>query len=212
MKFFSFSDFGVFSESVLTEIFSDNPKFLALAGGSLEKLYPAISRQISPFVHIFPADERAVPLTDGHSNGGKIHRIFSESGVRISDFDFPDFVKITKEAEGIFFDVAVLGIGSDGHFASIFPENPDIFDSSKILQETKAPANFSIFHRASFCPQFFAKSRKIIFVLLGKEKGEIFSELQNPTKTMIHFPAHFFQNHPQTFVFWTSVTESHSSS
>lgn len=203
MEFFRFSDFGAFSDSVVSEIFATNPHTIALAGGSLSRIFPDISKSLLPHSEIFPSDERGVPLKNEHSNSGKIHHFFEKSGAHIYNFDFPDGNKISTDFEKKQFDIAVLGVGPDGHFASVFPGNPEIFASEKIVEKTNAPDSFSIRNRITFCPKILFNAKKVIFVLMGSEKAKIFQELQNPTRSYEDFPAHFFQKHPNCSVFWS---------
>jgi 6-phosphogluconolactonase len=84
-------------------------------------------------VTIIPTDERLVPLTDEKSNIRAIAQAFLPTGARvfpigseISDYKLAGNSANAKLADLKFpLDVAWLGIGSDGHTASIFP-GPDL--------------------------------------------------------------------------------------
>jgi len=84
-------------------------------------------------VTIIPTDERLVPLTDEKSNIRAIAQAFLPTGARvfpigseISDYKLAGNSANAKLADLKFpLDLAWLGIGSDGHTASIFP-GPDL--------------------------------------------------------------------------------------
>ncbi len=171
-----------------------DPFTIALSGGSTpRRLYEALS--IPPFrdhipwhqVHVFWGDERCVPQDDPGSNyrsaretmldhvpipESNIHRIQGELGPHAAAEAY------TRELRDFFgtrwpaFDLILLGMGSDGHTASIFP-------GSDTLQETEKPAigvtaqyQDRPARRVTLTPPVINAARTVIFLVTGIGKAE----------------------------------------
>ena len=142
------------ASSWLDEIAAANrtgkPHFVALSGGRITlKFFGAVieqskARNISlSNVHFFWADERCVPPDDKESSFAaaaehffrplsiapdKIHRILGElPPERAAQLAVQDIQKtVSRNAAGQpMFDIVFLGMGDDGHVASLFPEEPE---------------------------------------------------------------------------------------
>lgn len=98
-------------------------------------------------IHWYPGDERCCP--EGHedrndvmmerhlwSQIGKthIHRIPAELGPEEAAANFS---KVIEPVD--YFDIAFLGVGEDGHTASLFPGNPALSDTRSVVPVYNAP-------------------------------------------------------------------------
>jgi len=144
---------------------------VALSGGRIaRKFYSGIVNQASEqdlhliHTHFFWADERCVPPDDAESNFGLAREhLFTPLGVasgnvhRVLGEETPQFAATEAEAEvsriadlnadGLpMLDLVVLGLGEDGHVASLFPNAPQIVTDSRhsylaICDSPKPPPN-----------------------------------------------------------------------
>jgi 6-phosphogluconolactonase len=119
-------------------------------------------------IYLTTSDERCVPFESGDSNAGNLFRQLESLGInpRIhhlvdglppQDFPWPA-------------DIAILGMGEDGHFASLFP-GFESFDSTDILVEGVAPVPPE--QRVSFSLHALLSSRKLILLVNSPEKWRI---------------------------------------
>jgi len=91
--------------------------------------------------------------------------------------------------------LAVLGLGTDGHTASLFPGNPEIFnENDDILIKTKNESED--FDRISLTFDYLMKAEEILFLVNGKEKAEALRECLEGKFNPVQYPAQFiFKNY-----------------
>jgi 6-phosphogluconolactonase len=161
---------------------------IALAGGNTPKpLYEQLATQDLPWskVHIFWGDERYVPITHADSNAGMAHTAWLD---RVplppenihpmpTDAANPADAARTYEAHlNTFFDsepgqfpqldVILLGIGPDGHTASLFPhtEALQVCDRSITVGDKEGQP------RITFTVPILNRARCVIFLVKGADK------------------------------------------
>jgi 6-phosphogluconolactonase len=117
-------------------------------------------------VHIWFGDERCVPPDDGDSNYRMAHEtLISRIDIpaanvhRIRGEDDPDAAAAAyaDEIAGVSLDLALLGLGPDGHTASLFPDSPALDERDRLavpVVASKPPPRritltFPVFERAS---------------------------------------------------------------
>lgn len=184
---------------------------IALSGGSTpETLYIALSNSNNiPFekVDFWQVDERYVPKHDQHSNYRLIEQtIFSGYNKPNSFHRFDTTLplnncleKYKKDLEKKLhkdFDLIILGIGPDGHTASLFP-------SSDALKETKSPVahttteHFKVKDRLTLTFPTILKSKNLLLLIKGEDKMDTLKELTQGNKTPNEFPAKRLLDHPK---------------
>jgi 6-phosphogluconolactonase len=135
-------------------------------------------------VTIIPTDERLVPLTDEKSNIRAIAQAFLPTGARvfpigsdIADYKLAGNSANAKLADLKFpLDLAWLGIGSDGHTASIFP-GPDVDEALNAPKGRNAvgvmpdplPADAPV-ARVTLTRSAILSARTVLITVTGEEK------------------------------------------
>lgn len=145
-------------------------------------------------VRILMSDERCVASGHAASNEGMIRRSLQKNRAASAEL-VPIYKQELSAAEqcralaGIIdtlrlpFSVALLGMGEDGHFASLFPdfdrldEGLDIDDKHRCLPvETAA----SLHPRVTLTLSTLLRSREILLLFFGQAKRDIFEKAKSP--------------------------------
>lgn len=97
-------------------------------------------------------------------------------------------------------DLVVLGIGTDGHFASIFPGYVEVDKGELvIMSETE---EFEVKERLSVGPAVILNAKKILVLLKGEEKRAVVEELLSGQKKPQEYPAMILLNHLDLEVYY----------
>lgn len=191
---------------IANEAIQQRGRFLvALSGGSTPtKLYEKLALETLDWsrVHFFWGDERCVPVEDAGNSYGQakkvwfdkigttnIHRIRSELEPAEAASDYADTLKEFSEPplEWPRFDLVLLGMGDDGHTASLFPGSPVEVDSPTLAVTAHyqdRPAN-----RVTITQNVINDARNIFFLAIGASKAETLKKVLGNTRTPIELPA-----------------------
>ncbi|WP_324698128.1 6-phosphogluconolactonase [Novosphingobium aerophilum] len=119
-------------------------------------------------ISVWPGDDRIVDEDHPASNVGKIRARLEPVGARV--------VALTEQARPPHFAVAWLGMGGDGHIASLFPNtDPQIDDPREIRRLTPDPLPPEApFDRLSLTIPALTDSDELMFVIRGADKRAVF--------------------------------------
>jgi len=182
---------------------------LVLSGGNTPKpIYQALaSDEIQAIFDwsqwfIFWGDERCVPPNDEESNyrmaklafldqtpipQKNIYRMMGEldpnNAAQIYEQEINNFFK-NKEMR---FDTILLGVGNDGHTASLFPGVDALIENKHWVSTSQHP--ISGMKRITLTYPAINQSRDIIFLVKGREKSKVISEIINHPNKEPFYPA-----------------------
>ena len=119
-------------------------------------------------IAVWPGDDRIVPESHEASNVGRIRALLEPAGARI--------VPLSEEARPPHFALAWLGMGGDGHIASLFPNtDPRADDPLPLRRLTPHPLPPETpFDRLSLTIPALLDSDELLFVIRGAEKRALF--------------------------------------
>lgn len=148
------------------------PVTITVPGGSTP--FPIIDRLLRaelPWERlvVWPNDDRAVPEDHPASNAGRLRALFETAGAEV--------VTLTEMEAVPRFALAWLGMGADGHIASLFPNtDPRAAEPSRIVRLTPDPLPPEApFDRISLTIPALLASEEILFVIRGADKRAVFS-------------------------------------
>lgn len=121
-----------------------------------------------PRIAIWPGDDRIVSESHEASNVGRIRALLEPAGVQI--------VPLSEDAAPPHFALAWLGMGGDGHIASLFPNtDPRADDPLPVRRLTPDPLPPEApFDRLSLTIPALLNSDDVLFVIRGADKRAVF--------------------------------------
>ena len=176
----------VFEETLLTAVRERGRFTTALPGGRTPRpLYRSLARRPDlPWsrVHLFVGDERFVPDTHPDSNFGAIRELLLDHVPIPPDQVHPwpilerpeasaEAYAATLDAElrGRPFDLALVGLGADGHTAGIFPGTGAAASQGATVATRPAGQEHA---RLSMTPRRLSESRVAAFLVTGAAKRD----------------------------------------
>jgi 6-phosphogluconolactonase len=186
---------------------------IALSGGSTpSKLFQVLAlgewavRFPWPYTHVFWADERCVPPEHEDSNFGAARRALlgrvpvPEEQIHRWHGEHPEphteaerYAAVLREHVEPFrdgnprFDLILLGMGADGHTASLFPHSPALS-----LNAQPAAANYIdklASHRLTLTYPAINAAREILFLVAGQDKAGMLSRVLEGPRDLQELPS-----------------------
>ena len=157
--------------------------------------------------HVYWGDERNVPADDPGSNYGQaqklllgkvpvqaayVHRIKGELSPLEAVADYRRQLQDlgNDEMQWPIFDVVMLGMGDDGHTASLFPGIIDPLEDKSAVMAVQADYEDRPANRVTLTPLVFNTARTIIFLVKGGQKAEAVASILSGPEDKKQWPIH----------------------
>ena len=151
----------------------DGPVTITVPGGSTP--FPIMERMLQHDLDwsrlvVWPGDDRMVDEGHPASNTGKLRALFEPAGAEVVTLTIMEAVPQ--------FDLAWLGMGADGHVASLFPNtDPRVDETRRIIRLTPVPLPPEApFDRITLTLPALLDSERIVFVIRGEDKHRVFEQ------------------------------------
>lgn len=183
---------------------------IALSGGSTpRRLYELLAseeyREVVPWdvIEWYWGDERCVPPDHDHSNYRMAWDLMlGKAPVPVGNiFRMPgearDHARAARRYENLLrdrlpdlaFDLVLLGIGSDGHTASLFPRSTALSERERLVLHTRAPKGSDSPDRLTVTFPLLAHARNILVLAAGKSKQPIVNAVvTDPAAAAARYP------------------------
>ena len=149
----------------------EGPTTITVPGGSTP--FPILERLLAHNLEwrrlvVWPNDDRLVPEDHPASNTGKLRALLEPAGAEV--------VTLSEMEAVPRFALAWLGMGADGHIASLFPNtDPQADDPRSIMRLTPDPLPPEApFDRISLTIPALLASDELVLVIRGEEKRAVF--------------------------------------
>lgn len=184
---------------------------LLLAGGSTPaEMYRFLARMGQQegagswgAVRLYWGDERCVAPDDAQSNyrlvretllrdgsvpADQIYRMSAELGGLAAAEQYEALLRQHfPDEDGFTFDLTLLGLGEDGHTASLFPRTVALSEAKRWAVPNTAPV--APFARVTLTAPCINRSRAILFLVSGAKKTTALRKLLSPTGDALETPA-----------------------
>jgi 6-phosphogluconolactonase len=199
-----------FAEWLVDWLKSKGNVSIALSGGSTPKvLFRLLAEQYADAVNwskvqLFWGDERCVPPTDEESNYrmtqdlllkhidiplANIHRVRGEEEPAQEAERYGTVINETLKQEGDhpIFDLIILGMGSDGHTASIFPHEKELLMADSTCAVATHPESGQ--KRITLTGPVINRARRVVFLVTGASKTDKVKQIIRQEGAWVSYPA-----------------------
>jgi len=206
-----------FYRSVIEQFQTRQRLYIALSGGNTPLLF---FTNLSEFdqskknkidwkkIFFFWGDERCVPPDDEESNYGTANEVlFSKINIpeanilRIMGENDPKeeaerYSKLIKEMVPLkygvpVFDWVFLGVGDDGHTASLFPNQIDLVNSKNICEVSTHPQSGQ--KRITLTGTILNMAKRVTFMATGEDKQQVVKHILNSESPARKYPAYMIK-------------------
>ena len=150
-------------------------EYLLAAWNSAPELYAGL--------HIYWSDERFVDSESSDRNAAPLHGRLTNKNIVVHESLAPNTPASIEEAvnhyasalQGKIIDLNILGVGPDGHVASLFPGIADLDDQRAIFAITDSPKPPS--SRISFTMKTINEAREVWIIAAGESKADAVAKI-----------------------------------
>lgn len=171
---------------------------LVLSGGETPKpLYELLatpawkSRLDWSRTHVYWSDERCVPVEDPRSNAGmtrralldhvpvppsQVHPLYAGGDPKQAAVDYEALIRRIGRPDRLpRFDLVLLGLGADGHTASLFPGTAAVAERQRLVCELYLPEQGM--HRLTMTLPLLNQARQVVFLVAGAGKAAMLQQV-----------------------------------
>ena len=166
---------------------------LCLTGGSTpEPVYRRLAEMDLEWdrIHLFWTDERMVPQDHEESNAGmarraliepagipesNVHAMRGDLGKHEAAEDYEAQLHQFFGEDPVSFDLLHLGMGGDGHVASLFPGTPQLDETERWAVPSRAPASMAVRQRLTLTFPALDTARRTLVMAAGAKKRDAFA-------------------------------------
>lgn len=163
-------------------------------------------------ISVFWVDERMVPTHSDESNYGNALRIFQQNPAfplnclhpmpnengKTADLASVYQAQIEKMQAGAM-ELILLGIGDDGHTASIFPGQEALLTSDNLVAHSLHPDTKQ--ERITLTGKTIFQANKVIFIATGANKRLMLQQIADPKFANIYPASYVFMHHRNAIVY-----------
>lgn len=161
-----------------------------------------------PHIHVYWGDERCVAPDDERSNAlmarrslldyvpvvwDHVHPIRCEGDPNTGALRYDELLRERFSDRGAGLDLVFLGLGRDGHTASLFPHSPVLAEKERLAAEVSTAGQQM--RRVTMTPQMINAAGVVVFLVTGAEKASILSTVLADRSGPAKLPAQFIRPH-----------------
>ena len=206
---------AAFAQYLTEQIIISEKLNIAISGGSTPRLLFSILSEVYEDkidwskIHIFWVDERCVSPADEQSNykmtsshllglipipQENVNRVYGEDDPKLEAERYSSLIKQSLPIKGglPIFDMILLGMGDDGHTASIFPPEINLLESENVCEVGNHPNSGK--KRITLTGKVINAAKQKHFLVVGSNKEKVVSEIFTNSQNSLQYPAAHIDN------------------